>query len=339
MSWSIIVIIITIFQVILLLLSPRYKNRSPFSIYYRHVFQPIVQDSHRYRWKYHLVPFFYLTLFIYLTYCYYTKVEPLIASQLYFIEVWIWIPFMIFSPVIFGILTMVTIPNTVNNRRNQEKVLYRYPYDEIMYYPNIECRTCGIVKPARSKHCEICNSCILLCDHHCLWVNNCIGEGNYLYFYSFLLCNCITMTYSFIRLFLMYCQGHAPSSRNILTLLILCGSFAVICAGFTFLQLQLVKDGMTTNEQDKWFTLQEYMRDGKLIRTKDENKWFIANPNDDATITINADTIFYSTNAYDHEGYHLSSDEYTIVEDPRQITNLYDSGDFFTNLKDFCYDP
>lgn len=51
-----------------------------------------------------------------------------------------------------------------------------------------------IVKPERSKHCEICGDCICVYDHHCPWVGNCIGARNYFAFFSFLLSMWLFMT-------------------------------------------------------------------------------------------------------------------------------------------------
>jgi hypothetical protein len=68
------------------------------------------------------------------------------------------------------------------------------------------CDKCDIIKPDRCHHCSVCGTCILKMDHHCPWVNNCVGYSNYKYFVLFLfytvvlaLWVCATGLYDFIR--------------------------------------------------------------------------------------------------------------------------------------------
>uniref|UniRef100_A0A7S1X3V4 S-acyltransferase n=1 Tax=Tetraselmis chuii TaxID=63592 RepID=A0A7S1X3V4_9CHLO len=49
------------------------------------------------------------------------------------------------------------------------------------------CQKCQLPKPPRCHHCRVCKRCVLRMDHHCPWVNNCIGHGNYKAFFLFLL--------------------------------------------------------------------------------------------------------------------------------------------------------
>ncbi|XP_006816989.1 palmitoyltransferase ZDHHC4-like [Saccoglossus kowalevskii] len=84
---------------------------------------------------------------------------------------------------------------TEANHENFHKV---YAYDGVLYKPNVNCKTCKFIKPARSKHCALCDHCVHRFDHHCSWVNNCIGGYNVYYFLAYLLTiilGCLSISY------------------------------------------------------------------------------------------------------------------------------------------------
>ena len=54
--------------------------------------------------------------------------------------------------------------------------------ESALYHPmpnDTFCTKCETSRPARSHHCRICNLCVLEYDHHCPWINSCIGHDNY----------------------------------------------------------------------------------------------------------------------------------------------------------------
>lgn len=48
--------------------------------------------------------------------------------------------------------------------------------------PSIYCYTCQVSVHTSAKHCRYCVKCVTRFDHHCKWLNTCVGSRNYRYF-------------------------------------------------------------------------------------------------------------------------------------------------------------
>ena len=76
---------------------------------------------------------------------------------------------------------------------------------------NGRCHLCNItITTARTKHCSVCNKCVHVFDHHCKWLNQCVGRRNYKPFFICVL-SAIFMCLSFITISVteitLYCSN------------------------------------------------------------------------------------------------------------------------------------
>ncbi|KAF0982052.1 hypothetical protein FDP41_011913 [Naegleria fowleri] len=62
------------------------------------------------------------------------------------------------------------------------------------------CGRCQQPKPMRAHHCHICDTCVLKMDHHCPWLNNCVGLQNHKYFLSFSVFLAVASIYQFFMI-------------------------------------------------------------------------------------------------------------------------------------------
>ncbi|XP_071748011.1 palmitoyltransferase ZDHHC6 isoform X3 [Lepeophtheirus salmonis] len=67
------------------------------------------------------------------------------------------------------------------------------------------CSLCRGYKAPRAHHCRKCQRCVLKMDHHCPWINNCVGHINHGHFISFLFFAIIgSASASYILSFFLY---------------------------------------------------------------------------------------------------------------------------------------
>ena len=52
---------------------------------------------------------------------------------------------------------------------------------------DLYCNICKCYVQENTKHCGPCNRCCERFDHHCNWLNNCIGQANYKTFFKLIL--------------------------------------------------------------------------------------------------------------------------------------------------------
>ncbi|KAE8349296.1 Palmitoyltransferase akr1 [Aspergillus coremiiformis] len=92
--------------------------------------------------------------------------------------------------VYFYIYSMVEDPGFVPKlpSRNQQRAVITELFEQWKFDEENFCVYCMVRKPLRSKHCKRCARCVAKHDHHCPWIDNCVGANNLRHFILYITC-------------------------------------------------------------------------------------------------------------------------------------------------------
>jgi palmitoyltransferase len=74
------------------------------------------------------------------------------------------------------------------------------------------CGFCDIDQPLRARHCEDCGRCVRRYDHHCPWLDTCVGENNHRFFLVFIVCVSCASVWSTVIACYAISSSDSPSS-------------------------------------------------------------------------------------------------------------------------------
>ena len=160
-----------------------------------------------------LGPLFCITIFTFLIYTYISVIKNIFPywyknfisyeNHKMFYNIYKYIIFFELLSTLFNhVLAIVIKPGSIQDLRNSKyyKEHSAYYSDNFKITPffirnnNLNhqemiwkiCKYCKEIKPLRTHHCSLCDICVIKMDHHCPWINNCVGQNNQRYFLLFL---------------------------------------------------------------------------------------------------------------------------------------------------------
>jgi len=119
------------------------------------------------------------------------------------------------------------------------------------------CRHCQVFQPPRCYHCSKCDTCVCRMDHHCVFINNCVGIGNHRFFLQFLVWLMVGLAYwGYLWTHGHYLIENSPGVQYLIVSMFLpiLGFLSFLFVGMLFLgQLLYIKRG-ATNIEKKYFS-------------------------------------------------------------------------------------
>ncbi|XP_006813043.1 palmitoyltransferase ZDHHC23-like [Saccoglossus kowalevskii] len=139
------------------------------------------------------------------------------------------------------------------------------------------CEFCQLWRPPRAGHCKVCQHCVHRLDHHCVWIDSCIGAHNHRSFILSLVFIIITGCYGIylgvrslctypLYIFTVECDNTAYRTRRTGLIYASCLYTSLTLLGFMMLliqQLYLISHGITYREyrfQDHTHYSKNYLR-------------------------------------------------------------------------------
>jgi palmitoyltransferase len=125
--------------------------------------------------------FFEILIFLFLL--------PKLNIHLYYIVFWV----LIISLFVSFYITNKSDPGFLEAKDN----LTWLQMVEKKIHINEYCPYCRVKKTSTVKHCHVCKKCISGFDHHCNWIDNCVGEKNKIKFLVFVAITLLNLIFNF----------------------------------------------------------------------------------------------------------------------------------------------